>query len=85
MVVIQQYTKGVVVVPSDTVDYVKQGTSDNLASALFVGGAGIVAMVFQDGTVVNFTCTAGQRLDIKHRRINSTNTTATLMVALYAL
>lgn len=85
MVGILQYTKGVVVVPSDTVNYLKQGTSDNLASALFVGGAGVVALVFQDGSVVNFTCVAGQRLDIKHLRVNNTNTTATLMVALYAL
>lgn len=85
MIVIPQYTKAVPIVPSDTVDFVKQGTSDNLCSAIYVGGAGVVAVVFQDGSVVNFTCIAGQRLDLKARRVNLANTTATLMNALYAL
>lgn len=81
--IVNHYTKGVVVVPSDTVDFVAQGTADRLCSALYIGGAGIVAFVFQDGTVVNFTCVAGQTIAIRGRRVNSTNTTATLMVALY--
>lgn len=83
MIANQQYTKGVAVTPSDTVDFLRQGTADNLTSALYVGGAGIVAAVFQDGTVVNFTCVAGQILPLKLRRVNATNTTATLMVALH--
>jgi diaminohydroxyphosphoribosylaminopyrimidine deaminase/5-amino-6-(5-phosphoribosylamino)uracil reductase len=46
-------------------------------------GAGIVVVVFEDGTAVNFTAVAGQVLDLKCIRVNSTTTTATLMVALY--
>lgn len=85
MIANQQFTYAVPVVTSDTVDFVKHGTSDGLCSALYIGGAGIVAAVFQDGTVVNFTCVAGQELRLKLRRVNNTNTTATLMNALYAL
>lgn len=85
MVTNPQYTKAVAIVKSDTVDFVAEGTRDNLCSAIFVGGAGIVAVVFQDGSVVNFTCVAGQVLPVAAKRVNSTNTTATLMVALYAV
>jgi hypothetical protein len=52
-------------------------------SAIWVGGAGIVAAVFRDDSVVQFTCVAGTVLPLQCKRVNSTNTTATLMVALY--
>jgi hypothetical protein len=81
----QQYTKAVAITASDSVDFPKQGTSDNLCSAIYVGGAGVVPVVFQDGSVVNFTCAAGQILPVKARRVNSTNLGASLLVALYAL
>jgi hypothetical protein len=51
--------------------------------AIWVGGAGIVAAVMQNDVVVNFTCTAGTELRIAAKRVNATNTTATLLVALY--
>jgi hypothetical protein len=38
----QQYTKAVAITASDSVDFPKQGTSDNLCSAIYVGGAGVV-------------------------------------------
>jgi hypothetical protein len=63
---------------SDSAD-IEQGLTD----AVYVGGAGIVVAVTQDGKTSNLTATAGQLLPIRVRRINSTNTTATLMVALY--
>lgn len=87
MIANPQYTKAVAVTPSDAAanNFPKQGTSDNLTSAIFVGGAGVVAVVFQDDSVVNFTCVAGQYLYVKAKRVNATNTTASLMVALYAL
>lgn len=81
--IVNHYTKAVAVVPDDAVNLVRQSTADNLTTALFVGGAGVVAAVFQDGSVVNFTCTAGQILPIRIKRVNTTGTTATLMVALY--
>lgn len=51
--------------------------------ALFVGGAGIVQGVFQNGVVCAFTVVAGEMLPCKFIRINATSTTATLMVAMY--
>lgn len=83
MITNPQYTKGVDITKSDTVDFSNQGTSDRLCSAIYVGGAGVVAVVFQDSSILNFTCVAGQILPVKARRVNSTNTTATLMIALY--
>jgi hypothetical protein len=66
------------VAPSDTVDLPQP------SDAVWVGGAGNVAAVMQDGTVSVFTAVpAGVALPIKARRINATLTTATLLVALY--
>jgi hypothetical protein len=85
MIANPQFTKAVAITASDSADFAKQGTSDNLTSAIYVGGAGVVPVVFQDGTVVNFTCIAGQILPVKARRVNSTNLSASLLVALYDL
>ena len=79
----QGYKKAVAITPSDTTDFVPQGTSDNLTSAIYIGGAGVVVVVFQDGSTASFTCIAGQILPVKAKRVNSTSTTATLLVALY--
>lgn len=72
---------------SDTVNFdgtVSQtGASVKPCDAIWVGGAGIVAAVQSDGTVRNFTCVAGSLLPICAIRVNNTNTTATLTVALY--
>jgi hypothetical protein len=54
-----------------------------LTKAIFVGGAGVVVAVHQDGSTVQFTAPAGATLPIQVKRVNSTDTTATLMVALY--
>lgn len=52
-------------------------------TALFVGGAGNVAVALQDGTVVTFTgVLAGTILPIAGSKVMSTNTTATNMVAM---
>jgi hypothetical protein len=51
--------------------------------AVYVGGAGIVVAVFEDGSTASFTAIAGQVLPIAIKRVNSTNTTATLMLALW--
>jgi len=66
------------VTPSDSTDLT------TLARAIYVGGAGNVAAVQHDGTAVTFTgVPAGTVLPIAVRRINSTNTTATAIVALH--
>lgn len=80
-----RYNKAVPVVPSDTVDFVNQGLGRILCDGLYVGGAGIVQAVFEDGTVVPFTAVAGEVLPIAVRRVNAGSTTATLIVALQAL
>jgi hypothetical protein len=54
-----------------------------LCDAIYVGGAGVVVAVLESGATVAFTATAGQTLPIQAKRVNSTSTTATLMVALY--
>jgi hypothetical protein len=64
---------------SDTVNF-----PDGPCNAIYVGGAGIVVAIMADGNnAVSFTCVAGQILPIRAKRVNSTTTTATLMVALY--
>ncbi len=66
------------VVPSDTTNFVA-----GLARALYVGGTGNVAAVNEAGIAVTFVgVPAGTILPINCRRVNSTNTTATSIVAL---
>lgn len=87
MTTMTRYNKGVAITASDTVNFVAAGKGpmgDSFpCDAIYVGGAGVVPVVFQDGTVVNFTCVAGQVLPVAAKRVNSTNLTATLLVALY--
>lgn len=72
------YNRAFAITPSDSAN-IEQGSTD----AIYVGGAGVVVAVFDDGKTANFTATAGATLPIRVKRINSTTTTATLMVALY--
>lgn len=52
--------------------------------AIYVGGTGNIAAVSADGSVQTFSnVSAGSILPIRPVRINSTSTTATLMLALY--
>jgi hypothetical protein len=83
------YSRAVAITKSDTVNYdgtttASAATKAIPADAIYVGGAGIVVAIFEDGSAVNFTATAGQILPIKTIRVNSGTTTATLMAALYA-
>ncbi len=82
------YNRAVAITKSDTVNFIPSVASTGgwpTSEAIYVGGAGIVAAVFQDGTVVNFTAAAGEILPIRCIRVNDTDTTATLMVALYSV
>jgi hypothetical protein len=63
------------VTPSDTADLPKT------ANALFVGGAGDVAIVTTGGDSLTFTVPAGVVLPFKARRVLSTGTTATNIIA----
>jgi len=69
---------GEAVTPHDSTEFA------TVSRGIYVGGAGNVAAVMADGTVLTFVgVAAGTLLPIRCKRINSTNTTATSMLALY--
>lgn len=77
------FTKYQAVTPSDSVDLsfsnaqpVRPGTD-----ALFVGTAGNVNVMMQDGTTAIFKAAAGTWLWISAKRVMATSTTATDIVA----
>jgi hypothetical protein len=66
------------VTPSDSVDF------SYPARALYIGGAGNVVVILEDETAVTFSgVPAGFILPVVCRRVNATDTTATLIVALF--
>lgn len=70
---------GVTIVPSDTTT----GAADQNFKALYIGGGGNVAVVMESGAVLTFTAPpVGTVLPVRGKRVNATNTTATLMVGL---
>ncbi len=82
------FAKAIPITKSDTVNFDGSVSTDGQyvkpCDAIWVGGAGIVKAVMQDGSLAEFTCVAGSRLDIRAIRVYSATTTATLMIALYA-
>lgn len=87
MAIAGNYTYAQAVTKSDATDVPQLGSnvqgSVPVFDALYVGGAGIVVLVLIDNTTVQFTAVAGEIIPVRGRRVNSTTTTATLMVALY--
>lgn len=72
------YTNAAAVTPSDTVDLA------DVTQALYVGGAGNVAVIMQGGQTVTFTgLTVGTILEVRVSRVKATSTTATALVALW--
>lgn len=69
------------VTKSDSIDIPK--INGRGPRALRIGGAGDVAVVDQRGTVVVYTCVAGEVLEFKAKRVNSTSTDAANIVAWY--
>jgi hypothetical protein len=67
-----------VVTPHDTTNLAR------LTRGLYVGGTGNLVAVMDDGTTCLFSAIpVGTILPIQCKRVNSTSTTATLIVALY--
>jgi hypothetical protein len=66
------------VTPSDSTDLV------TFSRALWIGGAGNIAVIMRDGSgpFLISGIPAGTLLPIRVQRVNATNTTATLIVAL---
>ena len=77
------YNRAVAITPSDTVN-IAGGPPGLLLDALYAGGAGTVTVVFEDNSVCTFTVVAGEILPLRIKRVNATNTAATLLVALWA-
>jgi len=77
------------ITPSNTVNFDGSTYAANAATkalpadGILVGGAGVVVVVAESGLATSVTCIAGQRLDVKAIRVNSTSTTATALVAGY--
>jgi hypothetical protein len=70
--------RGFAVTPSDSTNF------DFMVRALYVGGAGNIVVVLPDDTALTFSgVTAGSFLPVRAKRVNSTNTTATLILGLY--
>ena len=71
-------TRSAAVTPSDSVDL------PNVSRALWVGGAGNVAVMLADDTsaVTFVSVAAGTLLPLRVKRVMATNTTATSLVAI---
>lgn len=87
----QPYNRAIAIVTSNTVNYDGSTYSAAAASkaipaeAIYVGGAGVVVAVSEDGSTTSYTANAGELLPIKTIRVNSTSTTASLMLAMYTV
>lgn len=85
------YNRAVSVTTSNTINFdgsTYSATPTTLplaADGVFVGVAGTVVLVLESGATASFTASAGQILPVKCIRVNSTSTTATSLVALYAV
>lgn len=82
------YTAWKDITPSDTVNFfpgVAQSGGYAVCEAIYVGGAGVVVAVAQNGSKASFTAAAGEILPLRAIRVDSTNTTASLLVALYTV
>lgn len=81
------FNYGKAITPSNTVDiWAATPVSDRkLTDAIKVGGAGTVTVVWQDDSVTTFTCSAGETLPVAVKRVNSTGTAATALVALWLI
>lgn len=91
------YNRSVPITKSDTVNFdgtvvsttgtfqTSGNTKPIPCEAIFIGGAGIVVAVYENGQTDQFTCVAGELLPVKAIRVNSTTTTATLMAAMYTV
>ena len=76
------YVRGVAITKSDTVD-IAGAFGRELTDSIYCGGAGVAVVVFEDGTTASYTVAVGTVLEVAARRVNSTNTTATLLIAQY--
>jgi hypothetical protein len=73
------YPRAVAITPSDTVDFV-----EGVCDAIYVGSGGAVVVVLDNTATISFAgVPTGTVLPIRARRVNSTSTAASSLVALY--
>lgn len=78
------YNKFVLVSPDDSADLPLVG--DLRPIGLYTGSGGDIVGVMPDNTTITFVGTpAGMMWPLSFRRVNATNTTATGLIALYAV
>lgn len=71
-------------VPSRAASVVPSDTTELVASAIYVGGSGNLAVVTEgNDTVTLSNIVAGTTIVLRIRRVNSTNTTATNIVRMW--
>jgi hypothetical protein len=80
--VAQSFSYYRVAAKSDTVNELPYGNK-MLFDAIYVGGAGVVEVIREDGTAILMTAVAGGYLYVRGKRIGGTNTTATLINVLW--
>lgn len=78
------YNYAEAITKSDTVNLAGYPTK-GLTDAVYIGGAGVLIAVMEDNSTQAFTCIAGQVLPVGIKRVNSTSTAATLMIALWRI
>lgn len=83
MQIVNIYNRSLAVTKSDSVNIpLLNGTGP---TGLQCGEAGVVVVVWEDGTLGTFTVAAGSILPFRIKRVNSTNTVGTLFQALYQI
>jgi len=81
---VRPYNDNLAVSPDNAVNFVPYATKGLLTSALYVGGAGSVVAVDENGEATTFVAVpVGTFLPIAVKRVNATGTTATNLVACY--
>lgn len=78
------YNYGKAVTKSDTVNIV-QPAGKKFTDALFIGTAGTVTVVFEDDSTLAFEVVAGTLLTVAVKRVNSTGTDMTDILALWII
>ncbi len=82
------YNKSTTVVPDDTANLPLWVQNQIPTNALYIGavsGGATITVVYPDDKTQTFTVAAGTYLPVKVKRVNTTSTLATLIVALYVI
>jgi hypothetical protein len=79
------FNYGAAITKSDATN-ITMPAGKRLTEGIYIGGAGNLVVVFEDDSTATITgALAGTILPLAVKRVNSTNTTATAMVALFQI